>query len=99
MEKVRTSGGTIRFGSFEVDLRIGEEGEVRLIVGEGAGHQFDVCPSRMKTNAKHTLQPVHGIMIGAPDSLRAVRMFLDFHQHRHEGGGPVMLRPVKLHFA
>src|SRR5215469_3685221 len=59
--------------------------------------EFNVRFSGVKTDTVHAFQPIHGIMIGTPDRLRAVRMFLDLGSHRHESGGTVMLWPVKLH--
>jgi hypothetical protein len=59
--------------------------------------EFNVRSPGIKTDSVHAFQPIHGIMIGTPDRLRAVRMFLDLCTHGHESGRPVMLWPVKLH--
>jgi hypothetical protein len=50
----------------------------------------------MQTDAVHAFHARHGIVIAAPDGLRAVGVFLDFKVHRQERCWPMMLRPVEF---
>ena len=61
--------------------------------------QFHERPARIKTDAVLAAQTVHRIVIAAPYRDRAIRASLDLVLHRHEGSGPVMLRPVEFHSA
>ena len=78
------------------DVRPPEKGlDVRRAV-VGADFELDDGPARMEADAVHPLHPRHGIVVAAPDGLRAVGMFLDFKIHRQKRRGPVVLRPVEL---
>ena len=61
--------------------------------------KFDVCFTRMQTNAMHSLHAGHRIVIAAPDGLAAVSVLFDLHIHRHKRRRAVVLRPVELHAA
>jgi hypothetical protein len=47
----------------------------------------------------HPFHSCHRIMIATPDGDRSIRIAFDRQFNRHEGRGPVMLRPVKLYSA
>ena len=57
---------------------------------------LDICLTRMQTYAHHPLHALHGLVLAEPDCDTPVLAVLDGVLRRHEGGRPMMLRPVEL---
>ena len=78
------------------DIRPPQEGLRQGGPVVGADLQLDAGRIGMEADPVHPLHPHQRIMVAQPDSERAIRLFLDAPGDRHEGGRPMMLRPVEL---
>ena len=61
-----------------------------------AGFQLQHGSSRMQANAVHPLHAGHRVVLAEPHRGRTIGVMFDGNIRRHEGGWPVMLRPVEL---
>ena len=73
------------------------QGRVRAVAHDGLRlHHGGAGVDRDADRGAH---PVEGLRLAHPAGLRAVRILLQGGLRGHEGGGPVVLRPVELHAA